>query len=118
MGTSYVEYKGFGFWTRDSSLAHWLTAISGEMGKVQKPEPWQESLKNHWEVQAAIDGGCMSAGLDDFVIDDARKNFLLTLTKRALEQVEPLGHRTGQLFIDLLEGRLRTTASDPTDYLE
>ncbi len=118
MGTSFVKYKGFGFWTRDSFLECWLTAMLDEMRKVQNPRPWQESLKKHWQIQVKVDGGCMSVGLDDFVMDDTRAKFLLSVAKRALEQVKPLGHRTGELYIDLLEGRLKTTVSDPIDYLD
>src|SRR5580658_3811354 len=99
MGSSYVEYKRFGFWARDNSPGCWLTAMLDEMGKVRKRQPWQETLRNHWQIQAVVDGGCISVGLDDFVIDDAREKFLLSVAKGALEHCKPLGHRTGQLFI-------------------
>jgi hypothetical protein len=35
MGTSFVEYKGFGFWTRDSFLESWLTTLLDEMRNSQ-----------------------------------------------------------------------------------
>jgi hypothetical protein len=31
MGTSFVEYRGFGFWSRDSFLESWLGTLLGEM---------------------------------------------------------------------------------------
>jgi hypothetical protein len=118
MGTSYVEYKGYGFWSRDSFLESWLTTLLDEMRKLQTLEPWQKSLMEHWRSQAAIDGGCISVSLDEFLTESQRKDFLLSLAKGALESSNPLGHRTGELFIDLLAGKLRTTVSSPIDYLD
>jgi hypothetical protein len=59
MGTSFVEYKGFGFWTRDNFLESWLTTLLEEMQKLPSLEPWQEAMKEHWRVQAVIDGRAM-----------------------------------------------------------
>ena len=117
MGTSFVEYKGFGFWTRDSYLESWLTTLLDEMRKLPAPEPWQQSLMEHWAIQATIDGGCMRVGLDDFLTDDTRRSFVLLLAKSVLDFSGPTARRTGQLFIDLLAGKLKTTSSSPIDYL-
>jgi hypothetical protein len=117
MGTSFVEYKGFGFWTRDNSLESWLTTLLAEMRKLPSLEPWQEALREHWHIQATIDGGVMSAGLDDFLTDGHRKDFVLSLAKGALPRSAPIAHRTGELFIDLVAGKLKTTVSSPIDYL-
>ena len=118
MGTSFVVYKGFGFWTHDSFLENWLTILLDEMRKLPALEPWQESLRDHWRVQATIDGGCMWVGLDDFLTSDERRDFVLSLSKNAVKWSGPTSRRTGQLFIDLLQGRLRTIASSPIDYLD
>jgi len=117
MGTSFVEYKGFGFWTRDNSLESWLTSLLEEMQKLPSLESWQEALRKHWRIQSIIDGGVMSVGLDDFLIDSPRKDFVVSLAKAGLQRSAPLGHRTGELFIDLLDGKLKTTESSPIDYL-
>jgi|GEM_PF-2540362 len=117
MGTSFVEYKEFGFWTRDDFLESWLTTLMEEMQKLPSLEPWQEAMKEHWRVQAIIDGGVMSVGLDDFLTDSSRKDFVLSLARGALPRSVPIAHRTGELFIDLLAGKLKTTVSSPIDYL-
>jgi hypothetical protein len=117
MGTSFVEYKGFGFWTRDNFLESWLTTLLEEMKKLPSLEPWQEAMKEHWRIQAIIDGGAMSVDLDDFLTDSDRKDFVLSLAKGALKCSAPIGRRTGELFIDLLAGKLKTTVSSPIDYL-
>lgn len=117
MGTSYVAYKGNGFWTRDTFLESWLNSLLDEISRLPTLETWQESLMKRWRTQATIDGGVMSVGLDEFLTDRTRERFVLQLAKSAVEHSESQARRTGQLFIDLLEGRLKTTASDPVDYL-
>jgi hypothetical protein len=117
MGTSYVEYKGFGFWSRDNFLASWINAVLEEMRELPQREPWQQSLMEHWRVQAEIDSGCISLGLDGFVSDAVKRDFVLSLARRAIERGTGLSKRTGELFIELLSGQLKTNASSPIDYL-
>jgi len=117
MGTSYVEYKGYGFWSRDSFLECWITTLLDQMQRPPALEPWQESLAEHWRIQAYIDGGCMSLNLDGFLSDSTRREIVLSVSEQALPRCPELGRRTGELFIALLSGLLRTTASSPIDYL-
>ncbi len=69
MGTSFVEYKGFGFWTRDRYLEKWLSAIIELIQRMPTREPWQDSLMEHWQKQAQIHGGVMSTDLDEYLTD-------------------------------------------------
>jgi hypothetical protein len=117
MGKSYIKYKDFGFWSRDTFIKSWLLALLEEMGKLPNAEPWQKALMEHWRTQAPIDGGCIWVGLDDFLTDKPKEESILSLSKQALAFAEPLGRETGELFIKLLEGRLRTNESSPIDYL-
>ena len=118
MGSSFIKYKEFGFWSRDSSIESWLTALIAEMEKGQSREQWQQALKEHWRIQAEFGGvGCISLMLDEFLTDRSREESVLSLAKRALKSSEPLGRETGELFIKLLEGRLETNESSPIDYL-
>jgi hypothetical protein len=118
MGTSFVEYKGFGFWTRDSYLERWLSAIIEQIRQMPVREPWQDSLMEHWRGQAQIDGGIMSIHLDEFLTDEQRRAHVLSLASDALQHCDAEGKRTGELFIELLEGRLRTTDASPIDYFD
>jgi hypothetical protein len=117
MGTSFVEYRAFGFWTRDSFLSGWLTVLLDELRKVSDPDAWQASLMEHWQVQIEVDGGCMSAGLDEFLTNSARRDSLISISKAGLKSCESSAKRTGELFVALLEGSLKTTSSSPIDYL-
>jgi hypothetical protein len=118
MGTSFVKYKGFGFWTRDTFLESWLSSLLDELAKLPSLEPWQEELREHWWIQAGVDGGVMAVGLDQFLTDGPREAFVLSLARRALSHTEPLAHQTGELFARLLGGELMTTVSSPVDYLD
>ena len=71
----------------------------------------------HWRTQADIDAGLVWVGLDDFLDDNSKKEAILSVAKHALPYAESLGRETGELFIKLLEGRLRTNESSPIDYL-
>src|SRR5206468_9343818 len=124
MGTSFVEYKGFGFWTRDAFLESWLTTLLDELKTVPKLEPWQESLARHWRDQSAIDAGCMSIGLDDFITNDARKAAVLSLARNALARTDPIAHRTAAFdnvrttqpkspYVDELRWLLSPEGDDP-----
>jgi hypothetical protein len=117
MGTSFVEYKGFGFWTRDSYLASWLKALITEMQELPTLEPWQKQMVEHWNVQSTLDGGVMSVDLGSFVTGSKHEAAILTVAESALGHSESQARRTGELFIDLLRGKLRTTVSSPIDYL-
>jgi hypothetical protein len=60
----------------------------------------------------------VSVDLDEFLTDSTRRDFLLSVAKKSLGHTEPAVLRTGELFIDLLAGNLKTTVSSPVDYLE
>ena len=117
MGTSFVEYGEYGFWTRDTYLSSWLSALSTELRKTAKPEAWHKPLMEHWSVQIEVDGGCMWAALDEFLTDSERRDSLISTSELALRTCEPFAKRTGELFVALLRGTLKTTASSPIDYL-
>ena len=111
-----MEYKKFGFWTRDSYLSNWTTVFIEEINQLPVIEGWQQRMTEHWLVQIEIDGGCMSMNLDEFLADDAKKNVVLSLAQACLRRCAESCKRTGELFIELLSGRLKTTVSSPIDY--
>lgn len=117
MGTSYVAYRGYGFWSRDKFLEGWINSLVDEMQELPSIEQWQVSLIQHWLIQAEIDGGCMSLSLDEHLSDEMKCNTVLSLAKGSLRRTAPSARRTGELFIALLSEELTTTASSPIDYL-
>ena len=117
MGTSYVKYRGFGFWSRDSFLEAWLSALIDEMRKTPNREGWQQSLLEKWEAQSQIGGGVIYVGLDEFLTDESKKEVLLAWSREALPRTAKKAQRTGELFMALLRGELTTTESSPINYL-
>lgn len=112
-----MEYGEYGFWTRDTYLSSWLTALLAELRRTTNPEPWHKPLMEHWSMQVEVDGGCMSAALDEFLTDSERLDSLISTSELALRNCELSAKRTGELFVALLRGTLKTTASSPIDYL-
>jgi len=71
----------------------------------------------HWQDQSTIDGRVMRLGLDELLLNDERRNCILSMAQSALQRCDEKARRTGELFIALLAGKLRTTPSSPINYL-
>lgn len=117
MGTSYIEYKGFGFWSRDSFIEGWVSAFVDEMRTLAAREPWQDALIDNWKTQVQVDGGCISLDLDELLSDGSRRDSVRRLAEQALNRAAGPSKRTGELFVALLAGDLRTDAASPINYL-
>jgi hypothetical protein len=117
MGTSFVEYRGFGYWSRDSFIESWIGSVLEEIQKQSRVEPWLRTLADEWRIQSSIDGGCIYLGLDAYLSEEPQRKIVLQTAETALVHCPEIGRRTGELFIKLLSGELQTTSSDPIDYL-
>lgn len=117
MGTSYIEYKGFGFWSRDNFIESWITALIDEIKTLTVREPWQDALIENWHTQVQIDGGCISLDLDQFLSDGLRRDLVRGLAEQAINRTTGAARRTGELFVALVAGDLRTDATSPMNYL-
>jgi len=130
VATSFVEFKGYGFWAHDIDLLIWLRFILGELKEWPSKGVW-------------LQVGCIHLGLDKFLISADRESEIRTLAEKTLQK---LTNRTGALslaelnamdfdgikfsqdlpiqlvatigtlFIRLLAGELKTTASSKIDY--
>ena len=47
MGSSFVEYKGHGFWSYDAYLEHLLALIAETVG-ASPAEDWLTHARDHW----------------------------------------------------------------------
>ncbi len=66
MGTSFTEYRGGGFWTRDAALETVLALLVVELEPLAREEPDLEPALDRWTVQSVAGFiGCVSAGLDE-----------------------------------------------------
>lgn len=66
MGTSFTEYRGCGFWTRDAALETVLALLVLELEPLARQNPDLDPILDTWTIQSVAGfGGCVSAGLDE-----------------------------------------------------
>jgi hypothetical protein len=66
VGTSFTEYRGSGFWTRDAALETVLALLVVELGLDACGDEALESVLDAWTLQAVAGfTGCVSPGLDE-----------------------------------------------------
>jgi len=141
MGSSFTEYRGNGFWTRDALLEIWLhrlvLAIDGRPVRLA----WLQDARDHWQLHATVGyTGCVSASLDEWLGGDPdRVTTVADLSAEALRGLRDArsirhedltaagigGQRTqwrkdmpahnilpvAEAFIDLIAGRIDWDAS-------
>ena len=70
VGTSFVEYRGSGFWTRDAALETVLGLLVAELQPLCNEEDGLSAVLDHWTLQATAGfTGCVSADLDRNLAD-------------------------------------------------
>ena len=79
MGTSFVEYRGRGFWSWDGYLEHALFLLAEAIGESPR-ESWLNEVRDHWREQAS---GMFTAdihpNLDEYLTSEDRRNVVLKL---------------------------------------
>ena len=120
MGSSFTDFKGYGFWSRDQFIEGWLGQLAAECRKQTSLEPWLVTACEHWELQATgIFGGWVHAKLDEFLTDEERVSLIILISERVKNNflTDQVLNKTGDLFIRLLKGEILTDASSPLDYM-
>ena len=78
MGSSFTEFRGKGFWSRDALLEAWFRVLSLHMDDDAHKPGWQHDLRDQWLlVSVGFFNGCISTSLDDFLTDGDRFAMLL-----------------------------------------
>jgi hypothetical protein len=81
MSTSFVEYKGHGFWSWDGYLEHVLALLADKVGAAPE-QPWLSELRDHWRAQASgAFSGWIHPKLDEYVTDEERLKLILVLVE-------------------------------------
>ena len=119
MSSSFVEYKGHGFWSFDGYLEHVLALLAERIGDSPN-QKWLADLRDHWRAQSSGDfRGWIHPNLDEFLTSDDRHEVVLTFVQ-ALSSQPNLPREileTTKLLEMLLRGQLTTDASSPLDYM-
>jgi hypothetical protein len=141
MGTSFIEYGGYGFWARDPAVEVWLHLLVREVDRAASAPDWLRDAGRHWREVASVGlVGCISAELDERVAGPERTQVVVELALRTLAWLRTQGEvlpvallnslgtggkgsrfsrdvatvafvRVGEAFVRLLQGELRTDAS-------
>jgi len=93
MGSSYTEYRGRGFWTRDGRLEIWLYQLVLTIDSRPDRPAWLRPARDHWELEATVGFvGCIDPDLDGILGTDAdRVAALADLCEQALRAVRDAG---------------------------
>jgi hypothetical protein len=119
MSTSFVEYRGHGFWTWDGYLEHVLALLADRMGEAPSEE-WLMELRNHWRNQASgAFRGWIHPKLDEFLATDKQRETVLIMLDETISQPDLTreARETAKLLERLLRGQIMTDASSPLDYM-
>jgi len=119
MSTSFVEYRGCGFWSLDDYLEHVLALLADRIGESPNQE-WLAALRDHWRAQSSgAFRGWIHPDLDEFVTSDERRESVLALLEGITSQpgLAPEAQMTAKLLEALLHNQMKTNASSPLDYM-
>jgi hypothetical protein len=119
MGTSFVAYRGRGFWSWDGYLEHLLALLASEIGPTPDEE-WLAGARERWlEQSSGIYSAMIDPELDELAGDDQRGAVLLSLLDAVCRRHDVTHEviETAGLLRELLHGDLTTTESSPLDYM-
>lgn len=93
MGSSYVDFRERGFWTRDSGAEVWLYLVCAEIDRLESTPDWLRDAREHWFIQATAGvNGCILPNFDDHLgAHDDRVEEVLRLAGQAEERVRAYG---------------------------
>src|SRR5437588_10146254 len=110
MSTSFVEYRGRGFWSLDEYLEHVLALLAERIGNSPSQE-WLANLRDHWHTQSSGNfRGWIHPKLDEFLTSDDRRDAVLTLLEGITLQPDLTqeARETARLMEALLRGEINT----------
>src|SRR5258705_4373398 len=83
MGSSFVAYRGRGFWSWDGYLEHLLALLASEIGPLPN-EAWLARARDYWFEQSSGKYSAMiDPDLDELVGDDQHRVVVLSILDAA-----------------------------------
>lgn len=102
MGRSYTEYRGRGFWSRDSQLELWLRLLAMNLPGALVPG-WQKDLQHEWFFWSSGQcNGFVSAQLDTLGDDPEKVQVVLKLVREMLLRLKACDEYLPPTFLNLL----------------
>jgi hypothetical protein len=94
VGSSFIGYRGCGFWTRDAKIELWLYLLCIEIDQAEDVPDWLLQVRDEWYIQATAGFvGCVSPSLDQHLGNDKQRVArLLALSDRARHHLMAYSH--------------------------
>lgn len=92
VGSSFVEYRGSGFWTRDAALETVLGLLVAELQPLCGREDKLSAVLDYWTLQATAGfTGCISPDLDKNLANPNLRSHAIAALRRVLAALPPDG---------------------------
>lgn len=103
MGSSFIDFKDYGFWARDGAIEVWLYLLVQEIDKLESVPDWLKEARNHWHEQATVGFvGWIHPQLDDYLVSQDRINLVIQLSQRVLTWLSEQGEYLSQEYLNSL----------------
>ena len=119
MGSSFIDYRGRGFWSRDPYIEGFLGHLADAAATLPS-EDWLRDAIKHWRLQASgIFNGWVHPLFDEYLSNDERRLVVLGLVSQVRDRAGSIIvlQQTCDLVEKLLKSELATDAGSPLDYM-
>jgi hypothetical protein len=104
MGSSFTEFRGFGFWSRDGHLMLWLRALVREIDDHGEVPKWLKDAREHWKLHGSgMFNGCISPGLDDILRSDEQRSIVRLISIAAQTDLLAQGGEISRSYLERLD---------------
>ena len=103
MGSSFIDFKDYGFWARDAGIEVWLYLLVQEIDKLESIPDWLKEARDHWFLQATVGFvGWIHPQLDEYLVSEDRVNLLIMLSERVLKRLNEQGAYLSAAYLNSL----------------
>lgn len=103
MGTSFIDFKDYGFWARDAALEVWLYWLVQEIDQLDSLPEWLQEAQEDWYIQVTVGlVGSINPQLDDYLLSQERVNLVLLLCERVLKWLKEQGKYLSKEYLNSL----------------
>ena len=105
MGKSFTEFRGHGFWARETSLEVWLRLVSLHLHyRVGIEEAAFRDLRESWLIATSGCQGCVGncADLDRVLFDDKLVAVAIEASEETLKVIDGLGPELDHRYLNAL----------------
>lgn len=122
MGSSFIKYNKYGFWSSDTDIEVWLYLLALEVDKSDDKSEWLLEARENWLFYATSGiTGAIDASLDDIIDSEEKRNKITKLSYLALNTLRQYGDTIPLGIINEWGvgggNNLFTRAPDTTDFI-